>query len=36
MFVLSFSGEASFQWCIFVILKQKRKVHGGQELTIFV
>lgn len=36
MFVLSFSGEASFQWCIFVVLKQKRKVHGVQELSFFV
>lgn len=34
MFVLSFS-EASFQWCIVVVMKQKRKVHNVQELTFF-
>lgn len=36
MFVLGFSGEASFQWCIFAFLKQKRMVHGVQELTSIV
>lgn len=35
MFLLSFSGEVSSHWCVFVILKQKRRVPGVQECNIF-